>query len=120
MRYDNGSGKTIIALRDILEGEEIRINYASDMQLLVPREMRQETFKTWGFVCRCSRCSQQVDDMRFLVCPKKCGGDCMVSGDKVLTACAACGSEHSPKSAQQLLRKEATIVVSVMQLDKSP
>lgn len=119
VRYDNGSGKTLIALQDISVGEEISINYMSDTQLLEPREFRRDAVDVWGFVCCCPRCSQQADDMRTFICPKRCGGHCAVEG-QILSACSLCQATHGKKQLKKMFLDEAALVEKVVLLDRKP
>jgi len=119
LRYDNGSGKTLIALRDICVGEEICICYVSDTQMLEPRAIRSEHLSVWGFACTCRRCSEQVDDMRVFHCDKKCGGVC-TEADGRLAPCSSCQAQHSLKSAKTALAQEVALVAKVRQLDQNP
>lgn len=49
---------TIVARRDIAEGEEITISYLDDDDK--SRDERQDALADYGFVCRCDRCENEL------------------------------------------------------------
>ena len=49
-----GKRMEVRAMRDVAEGEEIRIHYVDTMELR--DERRDKLWKGWGFVCACDRC----------------------------------------------------------------
>eukprot|EP00746_Dinoflagellata_sp_MGD_P133192 gnl/MRDRNA2_/MRDRNA2_66889_c0_seq1.p1 gnl/MRDRNA2_/MRDRNA2_66889_c0~~gnl/MRDRNA2_/MRDRNA2_66889_c0_seq1.p1 ORF type:complete len:224 (+),score=43.01 gnl/MRDRNA2_/MRDRNA2_66889_c0_seq1:140-811(+) len=51
----------VIALHAICSGEELRVHYAAPEVLnLTVGERRQALAKTWGFLCSCQRCSNEL------------------------------------------------------------
>ena len=58
----------IVALRDIMEGEELLVNYVDDEEL---EERQGKLLEGWGFVCKCKKCIMEGtravrEEQRFL------------------------------------------------------
>ncbi|CAH2003454.1 unnamed protein product [Acanthoscelides obtectus] len=59
----NNHRLSLIAVRDILEGEEILISYLDECTLTRSRHSRQkELTKNYLFQCKCPKCSEQAGD----------------------------------------------------------
>ncbi|CAJ1373220.1 unnamed protein product [Effrenium voratum] len=58
MRYHDGCLADMVALRDIKEGEELNLAYVSPSTPLPERVA--SLWKSWGFVCTCRRCQDEV------------------------------------------------------------
>ncbi|CAE6935156.1 SET5 [Symbiodinium natans] len=64
----------VVALTDILAGEEVTVSYLSESDLLEPGSIRRKLLgQTWGFLCQCQRCTMP-DDRRSFTCPSCRGG----------------------------------------------
>ncbi|XP_033099327.1 SET and MYND domain-containing protein 5-like isoform X2 [Anneissia japonica] len=60
---ENNSVLSLVALKDISEGEEITICYLDECSRQRSRHSRQNILKSnYLFVCDCSKCQQQCDD----------------------------------------------------------
>ena len=55
-----GKRMEVRAMRDVAEGEEIRIQYVNTIALR--DERRDKLWKGWGFVCACDRCEEGEED----------------------------------------------------------
>lgn len=58
MAYADGGVATMVALRDISAGEELTLAYVSPFYDLSERLVN--LWRTWGFVCTCRRCQDQL------------------------------------------------------------
>ncbi|CAE8627970.1 unnamed protein product, partial [Polarella glacialis] len=58
MRYADGCLATMLALRDISEGEELNLAYVSPSYNLTER--LASLWRHWGFVCTCQRCQDEI------------------------------------------------------------
>ncbi|KAI0252893.1 SET domain-containing protein [Lactifluus subvellereus] len=90
----------VIAIRDILPGEEIFTSY---IDTTLPRSQRQAALSaTYNFACQCLLCSRppESDPREALACPKNCGGACSFpSEEDPLTRCVKCKSAVAPTDA---------------------
>ncbi|CAK0853468.1 unnamed protein product [Prorocentrum cordatum] len=58
MRFTDGAIATMVALRDVEEGGELHLAYVSPSK---PLDERLATlWRTWGFVCTCRKCQDQL------------------------------------------------------------
>jgi len=53
----------VMATRDISQDEEILISYVQQGKTL---EERQKTFKSFGFICKCKLCINQLRARKFM------------------------------------------------------
>mmetsp|Transcript_52811 Transcript_52811/g.153639 ORF Transcript_52811/g.153639 Transcript_52811/m.153639 type:complete len:500 (+) Transcript_52811:80-1579(+) len=85
----------IIAVRQVLAGEEVTVSYLSEDSLLQPTAERRRRLEAWGFHCGCERCAS-ADDTRSLGCPTCAAGGSqgqVSPGDGGSWGpCRACGS----------------------------
>ena len=44
---------TVVAARDVVEGEELTISY---VDIFLPSRKRKERLRSWGFECACALC----------------------------------------------------------------
>eukprot|EP00438_Fugacium_kawagutii_P021849 Skav233018 [mRNA] locus=scaffold909:212230:220056:+ [translate_table: standard] len=58
MRYSDGALADMMAVRDIQAGDELNLAYVSP-SLPLPERVGS-LWKTWGFVCTCRRCQDEV------------------------------------------------------------
>merc|ERR1711971_418326 len=66
---DPSGTRVVRSLTKIPKGVEVCISYLSDMDLLRPAQQRlAELQSSFEFVCTCSRCCSEQDDMRVFPC----------------------------------------------------
>jgi len=58
MRYGDDKRATMVALRDIKEGEELNLAYVSPSYELTER--LTSLWRHWGFVCTCQKCQDEL------------------------------------------------------------
>lgn len=58
MRYSDGAFADMVAVRDIQAGDELNLAYVSP-SLPLPERVAS-LWKTWGFVCTCRRCQDEI------------------------------------------------------------
>lgn len=121
VRFDQGSNKVLVAVRDILAGDEISINYLSDTQILEPISHRKNFLDKFGFDCCCQSCARQLDTTRAFACAHypKCGGICIVA-DGVLSSCSLCQKKAGPKFTAGRLKEEADLIHEMAEFDSNP
>jgi len=104
----NPRKKTLIALCDIAEGEEITVSYLSEDDLLQPYEQRQKSLTPFGFKCVCASCSDESYEGNFRVFACKATESCSgthAATHSALQPCCACGVEAS--DPQEVLTLDA-------------
>ncbi|EJF63742.1 SET domain-containing protein [Dichomitus squalens LYAD-421 SS1] len=87
---------SLVALRNVAPGKEIRISY---VDTTLPNRLRQNELKeVYSFSCQCKLCCRTTaaDPREALWCPKSCGGICPYpteeSGDRA-THCVKCNAQ---------------------------
>lgn len=123
VRQEHDGGKSLIALRDLAEGEDITITYLSDVQLLEPCVTRQRQVEFLGFKCLCGRCRTCVDDVRKFCCPKGCGSIDVITGNEnqeSFSVCTKCELKIDVATGREMLEHESAFVDGVLELDKNP